>query len=282
VTEGLVVVPADRACAAALVAFVACVAAAYGARRVLLHQRAARFARVDADGGSALLGQGAMNVFHWALQPLGAACVALGIGANTITFVSLILGVAAGVALADGMFGLGALLSGISSMCDALDGLVARKTGTASDSGEVFDAAVDRYVELFFLGGLAYFYRDQPWSLVACVAALGGSFMVSYATAKAEALHVKAPRGSMRRPERAAYLVAGATLTPLLESNLSLGTATLTPMLAAVVLVAVVANYSAAARLFAIARALHRPRPAGPADSGHAPAASIPLPEERS
>jgi phosphatidylglycerophosphate synthase len=270
-------IPLDRACAAAVVAFTACGAAAYAARRLTYGR--ARFARVDKDGGSALLGQGTMNAAYWALQPFGSVCVALGIGANVITFGSLLLAIAAGVALAKGMFGLGALLAGISSIFDALDGLVARKTGTASDSGEVFDASVDRYAELFFLGGLAFFYRDVPWALVACMSALGGSFMVSYATAKAEALQVKAPRGAMRRPERAAYLVAGATLTPLLGAEWPI-----TPMLMTVLLVAIVGNASAVNRFMAIARAVARPSPPLPRPEPSetpAPDVSIPLPEER-
>jgi phosphatidylglycerophosphate synthase len=263
----------DRACSAAVVAFAACVAVAYGARRLVMQQRAARFARVDKDGGSALLGQGAMNVGYWALQPVGSACVALGIGANAITLGSLVLAVGAGVALGFGMIGLGALLAGVSSLGDALDGLVARKTGTASDAGEVFDAAVDRYAELFFLGGLAVFYRETVWALVACVAAIAGSFMVSYATAKAEALHVQAPRGAMRRPERAAYLVVGATLTPLVGASW-----VVSPVLAAVLLVAVVANVSAARRFGAIARALRRNVPAPSPEPSHLDHAAPPFP----
>ena len=46
--------------------------------------------------------------------------------------------------------------------------------------------------------------------------ALQASFMISYASAKAEALQVKMPRGLMRRHERAAVLTLVAGLTPLL------------------------------------------------------------------
>ena len=46
------------------------------------------------------------------------------------------------------------------------------------------------------------------------LAALFGSFMVSYTTAKAEAMGVEPPRGSMRRAERAIYLLVAAGLTP--------------------------------------------------------------------
>src|SRR5262249_41330929 len=121
----------------------------------------------------------------------------------------------AAIGLAYGRFGLAALLAMVSSLCDALDGLVARANGTASDSGEVLDASVDRYVEFFFCGGLVFYSRHWPALMALVLCALLGSFMVSYSTAKAEALHIPPPRGAMRRPERAAYLTLGAAFTPL-------------------------------------------------------------------
>jgi CDP-diacylglycerol--glycerol-3-phosphate 3-phosphatidyltransferase len=140
-----------------------------------------------------------------------------------------------------GAVGTAALFAALGSLGDALDGLVARMSQTASDAGEVLDAAVDRYGELFFLGGAAFLLRYEPWALVAALAAIGGGFMVSYATAKAEALRMPAPRGAMRRPERAAYLTAGAAIASLVGGTW--------PLVAAVVLVAVVANVSAVLRL---------------------------------
>ena len=99
---------------------------------------------------------------------------------------------------------------------DILDGQVARMTNTGSDRGELLDAAVDRYTEFAFLGGLLLFYRTEVSLMVLTLAALVASFMISYTSAKAEALHVNPPRGLMRRHERAIYLITGAGLTALL------------------------------------------------------------------
>ena len=230
---------ADRVCAWGVVGAIAAVFGAYGVRCAVYG--AVEFARVERAGQSPLLGRGPMNAFYWALQPVATACVALGIGANAVTLGSLALAACAGLALASGAVGAAALLAALGALGDALDGLVARRTQTASESGEVLDAAVDRYGELFFLGGAAVFLREDPWSLVATLAAIGGGFMVSYASAKAEALHVAAPRGSMRRPERAAYLTVGAAIAAISCSPWAL--------IAAIVLVAVVANSSAVSRL---------------------------------
>jgi hypothetical protein len=85
--------------------------------------------------------------------------------------------------------------------------------------------------------------------------------MVSYSSAKAEALHVKPPRGSMRRVERAALLVGATALTPLAAL---LGPAVKDmPILLALGAIAVFGNVSAIQRLAAI-RAAVRERAAVP------------------
>lgn len=216
------------------------------------------FDRVNAVGAGALLGPRLMNAFYWALQPIGNACVHLGISANAVTTASMVLGAACGISLATGNLGLAALLSFLSSSCDALDGLIARRTGTASEAGEVFDAAADRYAEFFFFSGALVYYSGQLGAQGVTLAALLGSSMVSYSSAKAESFHVVPPRGSMRRPERAAYLTLGLGLTPLAEGPLASLAAPLrtmaSPLFLALVLVAVVANVSAVVRFRSIGR----------------------------
>jgi CDP-diacylglycerol--glycerol-3-phosphate 3-phosphatidyltransferase len=211
----------------------------------------ARFSRVERAGSSVFLAKGPLQAAYWALSPFGRALARLSVSANAITFASLVLGAAAGAAFALGHFGVGAFLAALSTLGDALDGIVARESGTASDAGEVFDAAVDRYGEFLFLAGLAVWYRANVAVLSMVLFSILGSFMVSYSTAKAEALSVPAPRGSMRRAERAVYLNLGAALVPIVGRwNPGYQNA---PIVAAILLVAVVANASAALRLDRIA-----------------------------
>ena len=147
----------------------------------------------------------------------------------------------------------------MATFCDIIDGLLARKTGLSSSSGEVVDAAVDRYGEMFLFGGLVFYYRAHDQVLFIVLTALVGSFMVSYATAKAEALGVPPPRGAMRRVERAAYLIFGCAFTPvaktLFANSPSLALHEL-PIILALTIVAVVANISVVQRLTAVAEAL--------------------------
>jgi phosphatidylglycerophosphate synthase len=251
----------DLAFSLALVVSTLAVAVAYAER--VGRVGAAKDARVERAGSSVLLGKGAMEMGYWAMRPAARTCIAVGLTANAVSMASFAFAALAGVSLAAGAFGVGAVLSLVSSACDALDGMIARETGTASDSGEVLDAAVDRYAELFFFGGIVFHERFDPIAVVLTLAATAGAIMVSYSTAKAEALQVPPPRGSMRRQERAVYLVIGAALVPIAaavcaRAGLPAWLARL-PLLGVLALVAVVGNASAVRRLRATADAVRRP-----------------------
>jgi phosphatidylglycerophosphate synthase len=165
----------------------------------------------------------------------------------------MVLAGASGIWLGLGEFAIAAPLMALACLGDALDGLVARRSASSSIGGALLDASVDRYGEFFFLGGLAVCLRSSAPSLVLSLLALSGSFMVSYASAKAEALHLPVPPGLMRRPERAITLCLGVTLAGVAQV-LALGGhvpgwAARVPLLAALGILAVFANGSAMRRL---------------------------------
>jgi CDP-diacylglycerol--glycerol-3-phosphate 3-phosphatidyltransferase len=203
--------PLDVLCACAIFLVVAAASARYAITFSLA--RGANGVR-DATRRTALP-RVARAIALSALAPLVRATTALGVSANTITALSLGAGAGAGVLLAFGHFGVAALLFAMASLGDALDGLVARATRTESAAGALFDASVDRYEEFFAFGGLALFFRSSGVMLALTLLALAGSFMVSYGSAKAEALHVAVPHGIMRRAERATYLGIGIALAPI-------------------------------------------------------------------
>jgi phosphatidylglycerophosphate synthase len=210
-----------------------------------------------------------MHMGYWAMRPVARTLVAAGVTANAVSWASLALAAAAGALLAAGHFGVGAALSLASSSCDALDGMVARETATASAAGEVLDATIDRYAELLFFAGVAIHERESAVMLGLTLAATAGAVMVSYATAKAESLLVEVPRGAMRRPERAVYLVLGAGLVPVVafvRTRCGLSPwVDMLPLAFVLALVAVVGNASAVARLASVARQV-RIRPSAGAD----------------
>lgn len=239
----------------AILATAASIAAAYAVRVVLFGRTT--HARVVAEGRSPLLGSGVLEMLYWSVIPVAGAMVRGGVSADAVTWASLALGVGAGIACGAGQFGVGALLAILSAAGDAVDGFVARETGTASDRGEVLDAAADRYAELAVIAGVAVSLRESAPALLLALAALGGSFMVSYTTAKAEALGVRLPRGPMRRTERAVVLILGMCLTPVagaLNPHYARS-----PIVAALGLVAVLGNASVITRVTAM-RAAVEPR----------------------
>ena len=262
----------DLYIAIANIAFFFGLLAVYLLRSAIVGRR--HHARTDADGGSVFLNMRTMEMVYWILEPIIDFLAALRITPNMVTLFSLVPAAGAGVALAFGWFGLASVLAVMATFCDILDGLLARKTGVSSSGGEVIDAAVDRYGEFFLLGGLVYYYRTHDQVLFIVLAAIIGSFMVSYATAKAEAMGVAAPRGAMRRGERAAYLIFGAAFTPVSKA-LFAHSASLAlhecPIILTLTIIAVVSNISVVQRLGAIMEALRTKEKAPAATTAEAP-----------
>ena len=248
---------ADLICSLILCAFAVLVAATCGVL-ALLPKRAGN-KRLDGHGGI-LLGRGIMEVAYKLFEPLVNLLYRFRVTPNMVTAFSLAPALGSAVLVAMGHFGVGALLATGSGFCDMVDGMLARRYDCMSDVGELFDAAVDRYVEYLLLAGLIVYFHGSPVALVLCLGAVLGSFMVSYATAKAEALGVKPPKGAMRRAERAVYVTTGCTAAPLWDlvvpgahsvATLSLGREL--PIEIALLVVAVIANISAVRRMFRIA-----------------------------
>lgn len=209
-------------------------------------------ARIQKQGGSPFLGQYPMDFAYWVLTPIGKLAANIKISPDVFSWSCLVLGTIAGSAAAVGKISLAGGLSLIAASLDALDGMVARSQGIASDAGEILDAAVDRYTEFALLAGLAIYYRFEPWAMLLVLLALLGSFMVSYSQAKGETMNIEVPKGWMRRPERAVYLGGGAFLSPAITRWFELGQVPSLhyPLLFSVMLVGIFGNATAIHRFF--------------------------------
>jgi CDP-diacylglycerol--glycerol-3-phosphate 3-phosphatidyltransferase len=233
--------------------------------------RSTPVARIERGGSSALLGRGVQRVAYRALEAIAPSLTRAGITANAVTLASVPFAAAAALAFAYEHYGVGALLGGVAYACDAVDGMIARATGTASDAGEVLDAVCDRVCEAMMLGGLAIAWRGSTALLAVALLAELAACQVTLASAKADGFPAARPRvarGLMRRAERAAYLVGAAALSGVLRDALpaqagaTLAPAARIPLVAAMALVAVLGNASALSRLLGLARALR-------GDEGH-------------
>jgi len=213
------------------------------ATRVLIVGRATD-PRVVRERATPLLGRFPMEAMHWALRGAGGVIAQLGVSPDAITWTSLVLSIATVPLAATGHFDWAALALALGAACDALDGIVARRRNISSDSGEVFDAVVDRYADAMPLLGLAVYYRSSVIVLLVVLSAMLGSALVSYVRAKAESMQLSLPGGLMRRHERLVYIGVGLALGPYLR--LPHVTFERPFTVALVALVAVVSNFAAA------------------------------------
>jgi phosphatidylglycerophosphate synthase len=115
-----------------------------------------------------------------------------------------------------GFFWAGAAAFVVGSVLDILDGALARAGGKQSPFGGFLDSTLDRVGEGLMLGsvGLVFMRHGQEFALALTIAAIGGSFLVPYARAKAEALGLKGDVGIGSRAERVVVISAGLILAP--------------------------------------------------------------------
>ena len=121
-------------------------------------------------------------------------------------------------------FWLGAVLFVGGSVLDILDGALARAGGKATPFGAFMDSTTDRMSEAFMLGAIALvLVRDgSELGVGLAVAAIAGSFLVSYTRARAEALGLRGDVGVGSRAERVVVITAGLVLAPWVPLELAL------------------------------------------------------------
>jgi CDP-diacylglycerol--glycerol-3-phosphate 3-phosphatidyltransferase len=113
-------------------------------------------------------------------------------------------------------FWLGAAVFVLGSLLDILDGALARESGKGTPFGAFIDSTTDRVGEGVMLGAIALvFHRDEmEWALALAIAAIAGSFLVSYTRARAEALGLKGDVGLGSRAERVVVITGGLVFAP--------------------------------------------------------------------
>ncbi len=110
-----------------------------------------------------------------------------GIQPDWITVFGLLLVALASLFIARGEFLAGGLLLLLSLPLDALDGAVARALNRTGAFGMALDSTLDRYADAFIFAAIGYYFADAGRldMLAAALAAMMGSFMVSYVRARA-------------------------------------------------------------------------------------------------
>ena len=151
------------------------------------------------------------------INPLVRLMIRLGVTPNMVTTIGLLGNLAAAAIIAyagydaqnsgNPRFDLitwGGAVTILFSLFDMLDGQVARLGGMASTFGAMYDSVLDRYCEMFTLGGIAAYLAGcgDITGAILTFLALVGSLMVSYVRTRAEGLDIECKIGFMQRPER--------------------------------------------------------------------------------
>ena len=151
------------------------------------------------------------SVVDRSLIPIGRSLHRAGVTADAVTVVGIVMAAGASVAIGLGYLRLGFALLVLTGVPDALDGPVAKASGTASPRGAFFDSVSDRLTDALLLGGVAWYLAGtRPGHMVMLpVAVLVLSLLISYQRAKAESLDLNAKGGLMERAERFIVLAIG-------------------------------------------------------------------------
>jgi CDP-diacylglycerol--glycerol-3-phosphate 3-phosphatidyltransferase len=155
-----------------------------------------------------LIGQ----IFMLPLRAIIAACVALRIHPNILTFVGVLINVAAAVALGQGQFITAGFIMVVANIFDFIDGKVARELKAETKFGGFWDSVIDRFSDIALFLGLIYLYSTLGRTDYVMITAIAMMFaiMTSYTRARAESLITKCKVGFMERPERIVLFMIGA------------------------------------------------------------------------
>ncbi len=153
------------------------------------------------------------------LAPIVRLAMALHLTPNTITVIGLGITRLASTLVASGWLLVGAAILTAGSLLDAVDGALARAQGGGTAFGSFLDSTLDRAGEsILYIGIAVWLLRTQPEPLlpvVALLVALAGSFLVSYAHARAQGIGLGASVGLAPRTERLVLVIAGIALAGL-------------------------------------------------------------------
>jgi len=178
---------------------------------------------------------------------------------NQITVVGVLAHVPIAWLIAIGSNIWAAILLIIFGLFDALDGELARLQKRSSAQGMLLDAATDRMKEVLLYSGAAYIITtsNTPFEAVWAVAACGASLCVSYVKAKGEAAvatQQKFDHATLNRMFKDGFFTFEVRMAVLVVGLL------INQLLAAVIIVAVFASFTALQRLVRIFKELGRVR----------------------
>jgi CDP-diacylglycerol--glycerol-3-phosphate 3-phosphatidyltransferase len=133
----------------------------------------------------------------------------MGAGPTGVTVGGFLIAAGGAATIGSGRAVAGGIVFLVGSAIDGLDGAVARASNRVTARGALLDATVDRLGEIAVLTGLAIAQRSEVRILLLTLLTLGGSLLIPYLRAKAEAEGLDGRAGLMGRAERVLLVTAG-------------------------------------------------------------------------
>jgi phosphatidylglycerophosphate synthase len=195
---------------------------------------------------------------------IGLIFSGFGLSPNAWTMLSLVPAVFGFLSIISGDLLSALFLFALAGAIDAIDGAVARVTGSVTALGGFLDGVIDRYVEmLMYLGILVYLLPVKETvilpSALWVALLIFGAIMPTYVTAYSHHRGVITEAADHRRMEG---LIARNERMIILYLGMLLGTIDLTYMIYFVAVLAVLANFTALQRIwFVVSRKRGRARP---------------------
>jgi len=144
----------------------------------------------------------------------------LRVNPNAVSWIAFLGAVGAGLGFfvgGGGFLGLALLLILVNAYLDALDGKIAKMAGKASSRGDFLDHVLDRYADVFMIGGIAFSaYCDLRVGTLALLGVLLTSYMGTQAQAVGQGRRYA---GLLGRADRLVLLFVGALLQLLVSPS---------------------------------------------------------------
>ena len=152
------------------------------------------------------------------LDPIGVILSRSGVTANSLTASGIVIAGIGSIFIGQGRLFLGFIFLILTGLPDALDGAVAKASGTSSVRGAFLDSVSDRVTDILLFCGIAwYLASNEPGRIMMLpVAVMGAAMLISYQRAKAESLGFNAKGGIMERAERFIVLALGLLISDIL------------------------------------------------------------------
>ncbi|WP_027343453.1 phosphatidylinositol phosphate synthase [Hamadaea tsunoensis] len=136
-------------------------------------------------------------------EPIVRGLLRAGVTPNAVTVAGTIGVLIGAIGFgARGHFIIATVVVTLSALTDVIDGAMARARGSSSRFGALLDSTMDRVADGAVFASVAFFYRGEPWTLVALLISLVAGQVVSYVKARADSLGLRVDVGLVERAER--------------------------------------------------------------------------------